>query len=154
MLARYVAAADLVESRYVVRATADNPAVDIGTTSRVLAAVEHAGAEYGVEEDLPYGSAVEVIASDTLRRLAGIATDPSDREHVTLFIKRHMPAFLCVTPPAPIEVRRPDLRLTVDTAADAGFMRTVLGRVDRGPEPAPLTEIIAEADWLQMRGAA
>lgn len=154
VLARYILASGTMECRYVVRATADNPAVDIGCTSRLVAEVERMDAEYGIEEGLPYGAAVEVIAKDTLRRLAALTSNRQDREHVTLFIKRHLLAFRAVTPLAPPDVRRPDVRLTVDTPADAEFMQAVLARVDRGEAPAPLVDIIAEADRVLMRNAA
>lgn len=154
VLARYIGASQMVPTRYVVRATADNPAVDIGSAGRLLHAVEHAGAEYGVEQGLPYGGAVEVIASGTLRRLADLTVDPADREHVTLFVKRHKFAFFSLTPDAPAEVRRPDLRVTVDTLEDAAFMANVLDRVDADAAPAPLADIIAAIDLMSWQRAA
>ena len=51
-----------MRARVIVRATADNPAVDIGTTRRVLEAMARDGAEYGMEEGLPYGAATEAVA--------------------------------------------------------------------------------------------
>jgi spore coat polysaccharide biosynthesis protein SpsF len=154
VLARYILAARSRDCRYIVRATADNPAVDIGSTARLVAALERVDAEYGLEEGLPYGAAVEVVAKATLCRLAGLTADPQDREHVTLFIKRHLSDFKTVMPQAPPDVRRPDLRLTVDTPADASFMEQILARVDRLVRPAPLVDIITEADRVLMRSAA
>ena len=154
VLARYVGASALVPSRYVVRATADNPAVDIGSAARVLRAVEHAGAEYGMEQGLPYGGAVEVIASGTLRRLAALTVDLADREHVTLFVKRHRFAFFSIAPEAPPALRRPDVRITVDTLEDAVFMANVLDRVTIGIVPPPLEEIIGAIDLMSWQRAA
>ena len=149
VLARFIAAADAAGARVIVRATADNPAVDIGTTRRVLEAMARHGAEYGMEEGLPCGAATEAIAAETLRRLAVLTAEPADREHVTLFVKRHLFAFATVMPDAPGEVRRPDLRLTVDTGDDFSFMQRVLLEADEGPAPAPLPAIIHAADrWL------
>jgi spore coat polysaccharide biosynthesis protein SpsF len=154
VLARYVAAANHAGARVIVRATADNPAVDIGTTARLLDAMAACGAEYGMEQGLPYGSATEVIAADTLRGLLGVTARRADREHVTLYIKQHLDAFRTVTPDAPPEVRRPGLRLTVDTPDDLVFMRRVLDGLDDGAGPAPLPDIIAEAERLLARRAA
>ena len=154
VLARYIGAASLVPSRYVIRATADNPAVDIGSAGRLLRACEHTGAEYGIEQALPYGGAVEVIASGTLRRLADLTVDPADREHVTLFIKRHRFAFFSIAPDAPAALRRPDVRLTVDTLEDAVFMANVLDRVDTGGAPAPLEAILSAIDAMSWQRAA
>jgi spore coat polysaccharide biosynthesis protein SpsF (cytidylyltransferase family) len=55
---------------------------------------------------------------------------------------------------APMEVRRPDLRLTVDTPDDYAFMQRVLEKVDDGPEPAALSAIVAAADAVIRRSQA
>jgi len=154
VLARYAGAARMHPSRFVIRATADNPAVDIGSAARLLTEVEHAGAEYGIEDGLPCGAAVEVVAADTLHRVALLTEDARDREHVTLFITRHRFAFRTVAPLAPADVRRPDLRVTVDTPADAAFMDAVLRRFDDEPAPAPLARIVAAIDVMASRRAA
>jgi spore coat polysaccharide biosynthesis protein SpsF len=86
--------------------------------------------------------------------VADLTTNPQDREHVTLFIKRYLFAFRTVTPLAPLDIRRPDIRLTVDTPADIEFMKTILARVDRVEAPALLVDIIAEVDRVLMRNAA
>ncbi len=48
---------------YVVRATGDNPAVDIGGPGRVLAALRSTHADHVIEDGLPYGAAVEASRS-------------------------------------------------------------------------------------------
>jgi len=149
VLGRFVMASDVVPSRWVVRATADNPAVDIDSASRLLRVMEECGAEYGLEQGLPYGAAVEVIATSALRRAAELATSAYDREHVTPYVRNHPDAFRVVMPEAPDDVRRPDLRLTVDTADDLEFMRNVLQRAEAGASPSPLPAVCAAADaWL------
>lgn len=154
VLARFVGATEEFGGRYVVRATADNPAVDIDAAARLARAVYDARAEYGMEDGLPYGAAVEVISSEALRRIERLTNDPADHEHVTLFVKRHLERFRTIVSVAPRAVRRPDLRLTVDTPDDLLFMRQVLEKVDDGPEPAPLTAIITAADVVIRRAQA
>ena len=54
-----------------------------------------------------------------------------------------------MTPVAPAALRRPDLRFTVDTAADLAYMRRVLGAARSGPRRVvPLETLIAVADRL------
>lgn len=154
VLARFVMASDAVPSRWVVRATADNPAVDIDSVSRLLRALDESGAEYGLERGLPYGGAVEVVAATTLHRVAELATNDYDREHVTPYIRRHADPFRTVTPDAPLDVRRPDLRLTVDTAEDLDFMRRVLRQAGAGSGPTPLRTVIAAADAVLWQRSA
>jgi spore coat polysaccharide biosynthesis protein SpsF len=154
VLARYVGVADEFGGRYIVRATADNPGVDSDGPRRLVNTVLQANAEYAIEQGLPYGGAVEIIAADTLRRIDRLTNDPEDREHVTLHVKRNASRFRTGISLAPAEVRRPDLRLTIDTPEDLAFMRRVLEKVDDGPVPAPLTAIIAAADAVIRRARA
>jgi spore coat polysaccharide biosynthesis protein SpsF len=154
VLGRFVTASVAVPSRWVVRATADNPAVDIDSAPRLLHALEEGGADYGVEQGHPYGGAVEVIAASALRRVAELATDAYDREHVTPYVRNHAEAFRIVMPEVPLGVRRPDLRLTVDTAEDLDVMRRILHQAGEGSSPAPLQTIIAAADVVARRRTA
>lgn len=154
VLARYVGVADEFGGRFLIRATADNPAVDSDSPRRLLETALRHNAEYVTDQGLPIGAATELVAGDTLRRLAGLTADPEDREHVTLHLKRNAARFRTGLVPAPADLRRPDLRLTVDTPDDLAFMRRVLEKVDDGPNPAPLSAIIAAADAVIRRSRA
>jgi len=154
VLARFVMASTAVPSRWIVRATADNPAVDMDSASRLLRALEQQGAEYGVEQGHPYGGAVEVIATYSLHRVADLATDAYDREHVTPYVRGHADVFRIIMPDAPADVRRPDLRLTVDSAEDLDFMRRVLQIAEAGFSPAPIRAVIAAADAILLERTA
>src|SRR5688572_29352096 len=59
VLGRFASAATLFDIDPVIRATGDNPAVDIQAAGRVLAALQATGADYVREEGLPVGAAVE-----------------------------------------------------------------------------------------------
>ncbi|MDO8836075.1 MAG: hypothetical protein Q7V01_10785, partial [Vicinamibacterales bacterium] len=154
VLARYVGVVHEFGGRFVIRATADNPAVDVDAPARLVKSALQTGAEYAVEQGLPYGAAVELISSETLRRLESLAASPEDREHVTLFVTRNLSRFRTAVTLAPTDLRRPDLRLTIDTPDDLAFMRRVLEKVDDGPDPAPLMAVIAAADAVIRRAKA
>ena len=109
----------------VVRATADNPGVDVHAPARVLAALREHAADYAFEEGLPYGAAVEGVTRDALLRAAVLATDRDDREHVTPFVRRRADLFRVVRIAAPVSIARPDVRLTVDTEEDLERMRAL-----------------------------
>jgi spore coat polysaccharide biosynthesis protein SpsF len=147
VLDRYAQAARHYELHRVVRATGDNPAVDIDAVGRTLALLDRTSAAHVVEHGLPYGAAVEAIRGAALFEAASAATDPYDREHVTPFLKR-TPRFRAVQALAPGRVRRPGLRLTVDTEDDLVFMQALVEAVGPQNEPAPLTAFIAAADRL------
>jgi spore coat polysaccharide biosynthesis protein SpsF (cytidylyltransferase family) len=143
VLARVVEAAETFDLDPIVRATGDNPAVDIQAAGRTLAALRINGADYVCEDGLPYGAAVEAVTRDALRRAARDASDAHDREHVTTWIKRRSELWNLVFPLAPAPLRRPDLRLTVDTPGDLACVRSLFART--GTDEPTLRALIEAA---------
>lgn len=147
VLDRFARAAQHFELHRVVRATGDNPAVDIDAVARTLALLDRTSAGHVVEHGLPYGAAVEAIRVAWLLDAAAKATDPYDREHVTPYLKR-LAKSAAIQALAPGHLRRPALRLTVDTETDLAFMQSLMEAVGPQPVPAPLTAFIAAADAI------
>ena len=128
VLGRFVAAAEAFGFEHVVRATGDNPGTDIQAPGRLLAALRTTEADYVHEQGLPYGAAVEAVTRDALIHAAREATQSSDREHVTTYVRRNSHVFSVIQLPAPAPLRRPDVRLTVDTAEDLEHVRAIFER--------------------------
>ena len=147
VLDRFADAIRHLELHRVVRATADNPAVDIDAVARTLALLDRTGADHVVEFGLPYGAAVEAMRGSAVIKAAAQATDPADREHVTPLIRRG-PGFFALAAIAPGHLRRPGLRLTVDTEDDLAFMQKLLDAVGPHPFPAPLSTILDVTDRM------
>jgi spore coat polysaccharide biosynthesis protein SpsF len=131
----------------LIRATADNPAVDLDAPLRTLALLHFTGAHHVVERGLPIGAAVEAVSGKAILQADEFATEPYDREHVTPYIRREE-RFRAMNGIAPGHVRAPKLRLTVDTAEDLDFVRRAFAVVDVA-DPAPLAAIIAAARTLE-----
>jgi spore coat polysaccharide biosynthesis protein SpsF len=149
VLARFVPVADRLGARNVIRATADNPVVDFDAPSRVLRTLIARDADYAVEIDLPVGTGVEAVRADALRAAAGLAGEDYDRDHVTSYIRRNRQRFHVIESGAPGRLRRPDLRLTVDTPADLDFVRTLLKGAGGYPgELLSLAEILGAAERM------
>jgi spore coat polysaccharide biosynthesis protein SpsF len=149
VLSRFVGAAESVGAEFVIRATADNPAVDPDSAVRVLERLRSAFADHAVEDGLPYGCTVEAVRTHALRAADARTLDRSDREHVTTYLRRDGSGFKCAIALAPPAVRRPDLRFTVDTPADLAYMRRVLEQAGATVRRAiPLSDLIAVADDL------
>lgn len=136
----------------VIRATADNPGVDVLAPRRVLDALRRTAADYVCEEGLPYGAAVEGVTCEALLRAATLARDPSDREHVTTFVRRRTDLFNVVRIPPPAPLARPDVRLTVDTREDLLRMRDLF-RLASADLP-PLGDLIEAWDRTAARSVA
>ena len=143
VLARMAEAAEAFDLDPVVRATGDNPAVDIQAPGRTLEALRAANADYAFEDGLPYGAGVEALTREALRRAARAVTLPDDREHVTTWVKRRSDLWNLVFPPAPAPLRRPELRLTVDTAGDLAYVRSLFART--GADQPSLRALIEAA---------
>jgi spore coat polysaccharide biosynthesis protein SpsF len=153
VLARFIGAARTFGFEDIVRATADNPCVDTGAAVRTTTFRQRVGADHVVECGLPVGAAVEAVSLDALQRARTLITDPYDREHVTSFIRRD-PRFKALRAVAPGDLRRPGLRLTVDTPEDLHFLREVYDALGDRAELPPLSAIIAAADALLVRQMA
>jgi spore coat polysaccharide biosynthesis protein SpsF len=128
----------------VIRATADNPFVDFDGPARLLRLLD-AGADYAIEEGLPVGAAVEAMRVEVLREAGELASTTYEREHVTPFIRQSVERYAVCAAPAPFELRRPSLRLTVDTRQDLQFVRSLVEQTDEAVL-LPLGEVIALAD--------
>lgn len=150
VLSRFVEAARQAGATTVVRATADNPAVDFESVARVLAVMAEAGADHVVEAGLPYGAAVEAVTVDALERALRFSESAYDREHVTPYLTRNADRFVVARPAAPRALRRPDLRFTVDTREDLLYMREVFACLGPGAARASLGSIITAADRLRL----
>ncbi len=145
VLHRYQAATAGWTGAFVLRATADNPLVDVDGPRRVLKILRD-GADYCVEHGLPVGGAVEGLRTTVLRQAAELARTPYDREHVTPYIRQRPDAFDVRVVPAPTGLQRPDLRLTIDTAEDLRFVRQLLHWACDDHPLVPLADVIAAAE--------
>jgi spore coat polysaccharide biosynthesis protein SpsF len=147
VLGRYLATAETFGLTEIVRATGDNPFVDADAPLRVTEFRRRFDADYVTERGLPVGVAVEAVSVDALRRASILIVDPYDREHVTSFIRRDR-RFRAVSTMAPGHLRRPGLRLTVDTLTDLEFVRGVHARLDSNEDPPGTPQVIRAASSL------
>lgn len=151
VLTRFLFAATGWHGPFVIRATADNPAVDPGACVRVLEWLK-AGADYVAENGLPVGAAVEGMTIQALTLAGEQAVDPYDREHVTPWLRRRAADRGDRAPEAPVALRRRDLRFTVDTSEDLAYMRTVVAEAG-GEALVPLEDLIRAADRVSAHQA-
>jgi len=153
VLARYIEAGHAFGLTELVRATADNPFVDGEAPRRVVRLARVVGADHLVECGLPVGAAVELVKLDALERARDLITDPYDREHVTSFLRRDA-RFRALRAVAPGHLRRPGLRLTVDTEDDLEFARAVMAMDEDASRLPRLAEVIRIAETLHVRAVA
>jgi spore coat polysaccharide biosynthesis protein SpsF len=142
VLGRFQEASEKFSPDIIIRATGDNPLIDIGSIDRIVYALRSGNLEWVMESDLPYGAATEAITSETLAAVHLKATDPSHREHVTLYIKDHREEFRTAILAPPESLRYPQLRITIDTPEDFAFMEALIQKLPDGSTPFPLEEYL------------
>ncbi len=142
VLKRFQQASEKYGPGIVVRATADNPLIDIGSVDRIVRALKASDLEYCIESGLPVGAATEALTRETLRRVDLIAVEPSHREHVTLYIKEHPQEFRVAVLSAPDSLRHPEMRITVDTPEDFISVEGLIERLDEPTHPLPLASYL------------
>ena len=140
VLARFYEAAVLFKPKIVIRATADNPLIEIGSMERIVTALRLLNLDYCMEKDLPYGAATEAMTVAALAKTYAEASEPRHLKHVTLYIKEHPDEFRVLLLDPPIDVRRPELRVTVDTPEDFAAMEWLIGRFPETDQPRPLKD--------------
>jgi len=127
VLSRFAKALEEYSAEAVVRVRGDNPFIEPGLIDRlVTTAEEHPNCDYvsycsrdGQPAILsPVGVFAEWFRSAALRKAAKSARQKADREHVTRYLYSHPEKFNIRLIPAPAEIDRDDVRLTVGLDED------------------------------------
>lgn len=149
VLDRYYQAAQTIDARVVMRITSDCPLIDPEICEAVFTLLGETGADYACNNrprEWPHGLDCEAFTDIWLKRAAGEARRPSEREHVTPYIRNHPEA-------KKVMLKGPGgsctgHRWTLDTPADQQFLQILFDRLPDGHEAwnwrVPLA--IVEAD--------
>ncbi len=122
VLDRFHAAAATTSADIVVRITADCPLVDPGVVDEVVGVLIDEDCSFAAtSERYPDGFDVEAMTTDALHAAWRSATDRSDREHVTPWIRRGSIELVDLD----LDVDRGDVRVTVDTPDDLTVVTNV-----------------------------
>ena len=150
VLARYRLAAQAYAADVIVRVGGDEPLLDPATVDLMVARHLESGADYTdncrIVQTFPRGLDVEVISRPTLDRITRLAQEPHQREHVTPYLYEHPEEFKITVVEADGELRRPDLRLTVDTQEDLNLIQEIYKRLYKPHEIIDAREAIALLD--------
>jgi spore coat polysaccharide biosynthesis protein SpsF len=121
VLSRFYGAAKAISADRVIRVTGDCPLVDPAVTDWLIEEYSKGAFDYmAVDQEggFPRGLDSEMFTFDILEQVHGAAHLPYEREHVTPYIYQHPDLFKTLFVEAEGKLRRPDLRLTVDTDED------------------------------------
>jgi spore coat polysaccharide biosynthesis protein SpsF len=142
VLGRFYSAAGRFESPYLVRATADNPLIDPVMLSRCIEECLSGHWDMVGSRGLPLGTAAEVFPSGLLDLLNHCGQRDYHREHVTTYVYEHEGEFLVKRLGAPLHLKAPRLRLTVDAPEDLILVRRIYENLYRPGRLVELEDVI------------
>ncbi len=152
VLDRYYQAALELKATSIMRVTSDCPLLDPQVAAEVLRLVTREGADYAcnnIPPTWPHGLDCEAFRFECLEKAAKEAALPSEREHVTPFIRNHPQARKLVLSGPGGDVARH--RWTLDTERDLVFLRALFERMPKGHQSfsyrVPLA-IVEKEPWL------
>ncbi len=131
VLSRYYRAAVEFGGDVIVRVTSDCPLIDPVVTDAVVREHLNSEVDYTVSSNFPRGLDTEVFSLEALERTYKETGQDYEREHVTPYIYQHPEIFKLKSLEATGKLRRPDLRLTVDTEEDLQLIREIFKRLYR-----------------------
>ncbi|UDL03799.1 cytidylyltransferase domain-containing protein [Marinobacter sp. CA1] len=146
VLLRFVDAIQRTAADVVVRVTGDCPVINLNGIRQMLLAQQQQGADIvNYRPGFEYvDKGVEVVAAAALQALARDSTlTAHDAEHVTSAFYRSPQHYRIAYIDSDPDLRRGDLRLTVDTPADLAFFRALADKCPNGLMNTPLPEVIA-----------
>ncbi|GIW10393.1 MAG: hypothetical protein KatS3mg061_1450 [Dehalococcoidia bacterium] len=127
----------------IVRVTADCPLIDPAVIDQVVRAYQQGGVDYATNTlppTYPDGLDVEVFSRAALARAHAEARRPSEREHVTPYL-RQAPGLRRLNVAHVPDLSPRGLQWSVDTAADLAFVRAVYAHLGEGSFGLP--EVLA-----------
>lgn len=128
VLSRVLGAAQALRADVIVEITGDCPLIDPAIVEFCIKRYFEAGVDYVsnvLEPSYPIGMNTQVFATDTLKEVDRLTHDPSDREHVSLYIYSHPAKYKLLNLSAPPQHTRPKVRLTLDTAEDYRVIKAI-----------------------------
>ena len=137
VLKRVLTTAEQFETEIIVEITGDNPLIDPEVSSRVIEAfleredsIDYASNDVGHHRDgiqltFPHGFSTKVFKTTTLAETEAVAGHPVDREHVVNYLVKNAKLSRLYDFRAEGVLRRPELRLTLDTPEDYCLIKGV-----------------------------
>lgn len=125
VMSRFLEAAERFQADTVVRVTGDDILIDPEIVDAMIQFHHEQSADYTWAEGLPKGVEAEIMAVTALKRAYRLAEDTSWTEYMTWYIKN--PQYFHIARFEPEEdLKRADIRLTMDHPEDFAVIETVL----------------------------
>lgn len=134
VLDRYYQCAKINSFSSIIRITADCPLIDPNLVDQVIKKFETEKWDYvtnAFPRTFPYGTEVEIFSFNSLKLAWRKATKPSEKEHVTPYIKNHPEIFKVGNILNDIDIS--DFRWTVDRIEDLELVKQIMSKIKKRP---------------------
>ena len=134
VLDRYYQCAKNFSSDNILRITADNPLIDPTVIDDLIINYQKSSCDYAstnLARTYPFGIDAEIFSFNTLEKTWKNAILPSEREHVSLYMKKNSKIFKQFNLRNKIKV--PLVRLTIDREVDLELFRIVISKITDRP---------------------
>ena len=132
VLDRVLRAAQSAQADLIVELTGDCPLIDPELVSEVIREFQKRDVDYCanvLQRTHPRGMDVQVFPTKVLARVAELTNNPSDREHVSIYIYTHPELFRLHNVTSALSAEDAYLRLTVDTPDDFKLVSEIFQRL-------------------------
>lgn len=127
VLSRFGKAAELYPADVYIRATGDNPMIDIGLIEEMILFFKNRGLTYTYCKNYPIGIGVEIFTGQALTDALEQANTPYELEHVTPYMYQRMPGRKVEFYVSNVDESK--MRLTIDTESDFIFAKEIFHRL-------------------------
>lgn len=134
VLDRYYQCARKFSIDIIVRITADNPLIDPNIIDLVINEYKNQKCDFAtntIDRTFPYGTEVEVFSFKILKKAWKNAKKPSEREHVTPFIRDPQNGFILTN--VKYQEDLSNLRYTVDKIEDLKLVKEIVKNISARP---------------------
>ena len=134
VLDRYYQCAKNFSSNNILRVTSDNPLIDPTVVDDLIMNYQKISCDYAstnLIRTYPFGIDAEIFSFSTLEKTWKNATLPSEREHVSPYMKKNSNIFKQFNLKNKIKV--PLVRLTIDRKEDLELFRIIISKISERP---------------------
>mgnify|MGYP002134872085 CR=1 FL=1 len=151
VLGRVLGAAKSVGADIIVELHGDCPFVDPDIISQVVTLYLNNQCDYAKNfepSSYPDGLDAQAFSVDLLEEANRLGLTQEDREHVSWYFRTRPDVYKHLTIIAPESLRFPSVRLTLDTAEDLTFIKTILPKLYAKNENFDAADVVSELKAL------
>ena len=149
VLTRYILTARAFKIKNIIRVTADCPFIDPKIIESLVERFVSERPDYltmGLKRTFPHGVDAEIFTLDALERSSRLSSQMKEREHVVIPMRNNPQEFKIINVEAEGELRRPDIRITVDYLEDFELISRIYESLHHNRDYISTLEIVKFLD--------